>query len=250
MNAPQNLLAQQCNAAGARVMHRPAANGQERTMRKRIFAMASSAALAVATASVPAGAMPLPGGGGVAFDANVIQVQGKEMRGGPGGGGFSGGTGGNVAGSISRGGDGPGGNIRGSFGGRAGPDAGGRAGADAGVTVRRGDGPGVSGRGQVSGEQRFTREGDSRPRGRVGNSDRRDFSYGGNSRKGDFSRWAGNRPHIRHRGWSRDHRHRFFGAFLIGVPFGYAAVSSHPCYDWFYGPQGWGYYWSYDRCPV
>lgn len=211
-------------------------------MRQRMFAMVSSAALAVATASVPAGALPLPAGGGAAFDANVIQVQGNEMRGGPGGGGgLSGRAGGSVGGSVSRGGDGPSGNVRGSFGGRAG--------ADAGVNIRRGDGPSVSGRGQVTGEQRFTREGDSRPRARVGDSDRRDFSRRGD-RKGDFSRWAGNRPHIRHRGWSRDHRHRFFGAFLIGVPFGYAAVSSHPCYDWFYGPQGWGYYWSYDRCPV
>ena len=73
---------------------------------------------------------------------------------------------------------------------------------------------------------------------------------GDGDRRADYSRWKGNRPHLVHRGWDRHHKHRFFGAFLIGVPFGYAAVSTHPCYDWIYGPQGWGYYWNYDRCPV
>jgi hypothetical protein len=51
-------------------------------------------------------------------------------------------------------------------------------------------------------------------------------------------------------GWSRDRRHAFYGAYLLGVPMGYAAYASHPCYAWLVGPQGPGYYWNYDRCPV
>jgi hypothetical protein len=67
---------------------------------------------------------------------------------------------------------------------------------------------------------------------------------------GDW-RWRDKHPpRLVHRGWDRHHRHRFFGAFLVGIPLGYAAISTHPCYDWVYGPYGWGYYWNYDRCPV
>jgi len=82
-----------------------------------------------------------------------------------------------------------------------------------------------------------------------GDGGRKDFK-GDGDRKADYSRWKGNRPHLAHRGWDRHHKHRFFGVFLIGVPYGYYAVADNPCYDWLYGPQGWGYYWSYDRCPV
>ena len=49
--------------------------------------------------------------------------------------------------------------------------------------------------------------------------------------------------------WSRDRRHRFYGAFF-GVPFGTALYGSHYCYDWRAGPRGWGYYWNYGRCPI
>ena len=49
--------------------------------------------------------------------------------------------------------------------------------------------------------------------------------------------------------WSRDRRHRFYGSYF-SVPFGFALYASHYCYDWEYGPRGWGYYWNYDRCPL
>jgi hypothetical protein len=52
------------------------------------------------------------------------------------------------------------------------------------------------------------------------------------------------------RGWSRDRKHAFYGAVLLGVPFGYTTYASHPCYEWLVGPQGPGYYWNYGRCPV
>ncbi|MCC6947072.1 MAG: hypothetical protein IT539_04820 [Bradyrhizobiaceae bacterium] len=81
---------------------------------------------------------------------------------------------------------------------------------------------------------------------------RRDFDRRVYTRRDnrDWQRFDGRPPRLVHRGWSRDHRHRFFGAFLLGVPFGYTAVVSNPCYDWTYGPYGLGYYWNYDRCPV
>jgi hypothetical protein len=56
------------------------------------------------------------------------------------------------------------------------------------------------------------------------------------------------RPHGPVR-WSRDHRHRFYGSYFI-VPFGYGLYASNSCYDWEYGPHGWGYYWDYAECPV
>ena len=49
--------------------------------------------------------------------------------------------------------------------------------------------------------------------------------------------------------WTIDRRHRYHGAYFI-VPVGSPLYATHPCYDWFYGPYGWGYYWDYDRCPV
>ena len=52
--------------------------------------------------------------------------------------------------------------------------------------------------------------------------------------------------HVR---WSRDRRHRYYGAFF-GVPFGYALYAGNSCYDWRVGPRGWGYYWNYYRCPL
>lgn len=47
----------------------------------------------------------------------------------------------------------------------------------------------------------------------------------------------------------RHRRHRFHGPVFI-VPFGYSLYATHPCYDWRFGPRGWGYYWNYWRCPL
>ena len=86
---------------------------------------------------------------------------------------------------------------------------------------------------------------------RVGSEDR-NFKRENTS----FQRKVDRSPDVRvqHRivrqGWSRDRRHAFYGAYLLGVPMGYAAYASHPCYVWLVGPQGPGYYWNYDRCPV
>jgi hypothetical protein len=49
--------------------------------------------------------------------------------------------------------------------------------------------------------------------------------------------------------WTLDRRYRYYGGYFI-VPVGSPLYATHPCYDWFYGPYGWGYYWDYDRCPV
>jgi hypothetical protein len=188
--------------------------------------MASSVALAVAV-STPAGAMQFSAGAGNAPDANVIQVQDKG-HGGRSGGHFSGGGSGGPSG-------GPSVSTRGNF---SGPSA-------------RGN---FEARGQV--QTRDLPRGNIQPRGELSKKDLpRGEVHGGDWNKKewdrkDFSRWQGSKPHIVHRGWDRHHKHRFFGAFLIGVPYGYYAVVSNPCYDWFYGPQGWGYYWNYDRCPV
>ena len=43
---------------------------------------------------------------------------------------------------------------------------------------------------------------------------------------------------------------RFLHKHNGGAPYFYAAYASHPCYVWLVGPQGPGYYWNYDRCPV
>jgi hypothetical protein len=94
---------------------------------------------------------------------------------------------------------------------------------------------------------------------RVGSEDRnarREGSEDRNVRREGFSshRKVDRAPDVRVRivrqGWSRDRKHVFYGAYLIGVPMGYAAYASHPCYEWLVGPQGPGYYWNYDRCPV
>lgn len=245
-------------------------------MRRQLLAMASSAALGLAiSASGPAGAIqPTPGFGNAA-DANVIQVRDRGNDGGRGGQGFSGRTGG--GGNQNFSGRSGGGNH--NFGGRSGgPGISARGNfsqgnfqsgkfearghAQSGNFKRRDFSDGkFEARGQVqSGDfqrHKYSRDKDKfEPRGQVqtrqiqrNKFDQSDFNRR-EARHKDFSRWSGNKPHLVHRGWDRHHKHRFFGVFLIGVPYGYYAVADHPCYDWFYGPQGWGYYWSYDRCPV
>ncbi len=49
--------------------------------------------------------------------------------------------------------------------------------------------------------------------------------------------------------WSRDRRYRFYGPFFA-VPLGFSLYATHPCYDWGFGPSGWGYYWNEARCPL
>ena len=229
-------------------------------MRRQLLAMASSAAVGLAiSASGPAGAIQLTPGLGSATDTNVIQVKDRD------GSGFSGRSGGN-SGGISRGNfSAPRGNvqIRG--------ESHGNFSAQGGKFEARGQ---VQNKSIQSGGN-FEPRGDSRsgyfnkkdfsqknfdknnlPRGEVkkdwGNKDwnKKDWGDKNWDNKKDFTRWKGNHPKLVTRGWDRHHKHRFFGVFLIGVPYGYYAVAEHPCYDWLYGPQGWGYYWSYDRCPV
>jgi len=199
-------------------------------MRKQLVAMTSSAVLGVvvaATGLAPTVADPISTGGHAA-DTQVIPIQFQGQR-------------------FDRGGGGGGQGMRGPGGGR------------------------FESRGQVQTQQRVPRQ-DFRvqtqtpqrvPRQdfRVQTQRQRDFQRRDVQRR-DFDRRAFSRrevqrqgriyrgPRLVHRGWDRRHRHRFFGAFLVGIPFGYAAISAHPCYDWIYGPQGWGYYWNYDRCPV
>jgi hypothetical protein len=219
-------------------------------MRKQLFAVASSVALAVAM-SAPAGAIQLSAGAGNVQDTNVLQVQdrggsrgGVDVGSGGRGSGPSGGAGvstrGNFSAPSARGNFEPRGQMQSRDFSRDNIQSRGNEtrGQFQGRDFSRGKSQSNEARGQVQ----------SREIQRAG-VDRNDFSRR-DARHSDFSRWKGNKPHIVHRGWDRHHKHRFFGAFLIGVPFGYAAVSAHPCYDWLYGPQGWGYYWSYDRCPV
>jgi hypothetical protein len=231
-------------------------------MRRHLLAMASSAALGLAISmSGPAGAIqPTPGLGNAA-DANIIQVRDKGNDGGRGGA--------NV--NVRSGGDGGRGMNRGNFSApRANFQARGqmnRGDFQARGQIHRGD---FHARGRVNrGEFNRADKSDFRPRGQVQTRelqsrdvqrqdlqrqrrdvDRKDFNRNDGDRRADYSRWKGNRPHLAHRGWDRHHHHRFYGAFLIGVPFGYTAISANPCYDWIYGPQGWGYYWNYDTCPV
>ena len=84
---------------------------------------------------------------------------------------------------------------------------------------------------------------------RVGSDDRNVKREGSSSHR-RVDRAPDVRVRIVRQGWSRDRRHAFYGAYLLGVPLGYAAYASHPCYEWLVGPQGPGYYWNYDRCPV
>lgn len=189
-------------------------------MRKHLFAIASVTALGLATAVGSANAISLAP---IGSDTNVIQVQGRGDRGG--GGEMGRGAGG-------RGGDGPGSSA---LSGRSGGDVSGRSRGDVrgGAQFQRNDGP------RASSGNRVTRS--------RGDDGRRVITRGDRQFSRDVSR--GQHRHV-HRGWSRDRRHIFYGAALIGVPFGYAAYSSHPCYDWLAGPEGVGYYWNYYRCPV
>jgi hypothetical protein len=247
-------------------------------MRKQLLAMTSCVALGFAvSASGPANAIqPTPGLGNAA-DANIIQVRDRGGFGGGGGGGGqgigrgSGGGGGAMSFRSSGGGGGGQGISRGNFSAPRGNfQSRGNFSAQGGKFEARGQ---VQSRSIQSGGN-FEPRGDTRsfnkkdfsqknfdkkdfPRGEVrrGDWDKKDWGNKNWSNKDwdnkkDFSRWKGNRPHLVHRGWDRHHKHRFFGVFLVGVPYGYYAVADHPCYDWVYGPQGWGYYWNYDRCPV
>jgi hypothetical protein len=245
-------------------------------MRKQLLAMASTAALGLAlSASVPAGAIQIAPVGN-APDASVIQVQDKG-RGNSGGfsGGRSGGPSGGpgISGRSAGPSGGPGISGRGNF---SAPNARGNFEARGQTqSMPRGN---FEARGKTQGpnpqlQSRDLSRGNFEPRGEVNRKDfnkkdfgdKKDISRGDfdrprgdvsrgdwnkNGDKKDFSRWKGNKPHLTHRGWDRHHKHRFFGAFLIGVPFGYYTIASNPCYDWIYGPQGWGYYWNYDRCPA
>jgi hypothetical protein len=215
--------------------------------------MASSAVLGIAVAaSSPAGAIqPAPDLGNAA-DANLVQVQGRGHDGDRRGGSNFNRSGGENRGMARGNFSAPRGEFRGNF-------------------QARGDRGDLRARGQVQTRELQSRDfkrgdrDDFRARGQVQTREiqrenrrdldrrdlsRRDISRDGD-RKADYSRWKDNRHvSLKHRGWDRHHKHRFFGAFLIGVPFGYSVVAANPCYDWIYGPQGWGYYWNYDRCPV
>jgi hypothetical protein len=74
-------------------------------------------------------------------------------------------------------------------------------------------------------------------------------SYKSDSKKFEKKIWVAPKYIPRTVRWTRDWRHRYYGAYFI-VPFGFATYANHYCYDYFYGPYGLGYYWNYDRCPV
>jgi hypothetical protein len=240
-------------------------------MRRQLLAMASSAALGLAiSASGPAGAIQPSPGLGSATDANVIQVKDRD------GSGFSGRSGGN-SGGMNRGNfSAPRGNFqirgenRGNFSAQGGKfeargqvqnksiQSGGnfepRGDSRSGYFNKKDFSQKNFDKKEFSSQKNFDKNNLPRGEARGGDWDKKDWNKKDWSNKDwdkkDFSRWKGNRPHLAHRGWDRHHKHRFFGVFLIGVPYGYYAVADNPCYDWLYGPQGWGYYWSYDRCPV
>lgn len=213
-------------------------------MKRAWLAMTSATALGLATAV--AGAAPLAPVK-VGNDGMLIQVQndrgpGGNMGGGDNSGGGSGARGGGPGGGAGlSNGAGQGGGPSGQAAGRSGGESRGAVQQDGQRRGQRVDG---GNRARVDG-----RSGDGRRSG-----DARQFSRGNdgerrmNRREGGDRRYSNHRP-VRH-GWSRDRRHAFYGAVLIGVPFGYAAYASHPCYDWVVGPQGAGYYWNYSRCPV
>ncbi|MEX2127785.1 MAG: hypothetical protein WD871_06025 [Xanthobacteraceae bacterium] len=185
-------------------------------MKKHLLALAGAAALGLATvASGPVSAATIklaPGLGAV--DSGVIQVVEKEREDG---------------------------RRAGKFGTRV--DGRGGARAQTGASVlspgdfRSGTAPKVS------------HSADEGPRGQVQgqNVQRQGVSSSRNVDRGP--RASGDHRAVR-RGWSRDHKYAFYGAILVGVPFGYATYASHPCYDWLVGPEGVGYYWNYERCPV
>lgn len=199
-------------------------------MRMKIITLTSASALVLAAfAAAPAGAIQLAPGVGSA-GSNIILAQRGE-------GGGGGNAAGNAGGSVGVGGK-VGGNAGGSAGGSDGPSMSGRgqSGGDrGGQSVNRGDRPSVGER----------RRGDGpRVSGRDSSDARAQYE-----RRGERAERRGDHRPVR-RGWSRDRRHAFYGAFVIGVPFGYATYASHPCYSWIVGPRGTGYYWDYARCPV
>lgn len=81
--------------------------------------------------------------------------------------------------------------------------------------------------------------------GKIGSGPKGSFK-GGSKGGPHFGKGGGSRGPVR---WSRDRRHRFYGAFFA-VPLGFALYAGNPCYDWSFGPHGWGYYWNYYRCPL
>jgi hypothetical protein len=129
---------------------------------------------------------------------------------------------------------------------------------DRGDRVRGGEFSGRSGGDRVRGGAQIQRSDGNRVTRSRSDDGRRatrsDRQFSGDVRRGQQSEFRrefrrGQHRHVR-RGWSRDRRHIFYGAVLVGVPFGYATYASHPCYDWLAGPHGVGYYWNYYRCPV
>jgi hypothetical protein len=211
-------------------------------MRKELLAMASATALGLAIGISPAGALQIAPGVGVT-DANLIQV---GDRGGHGGG--------RSGGSVNIGGGNRGGSsgFSGHVGGRSSADFGGRSGSDFRVQGEARGSANFKAQSDNRGNLQFNR-GDDRPRASVrdGKPDG-DGKWSGkwdgkkDGKWSDRGDWDGK---LKHRGRSK-HGHVFFGAFLLGVPYGYATVASHPCYDWTFGPNGWGYYWNHYRCPV
>lgn len=199
-------------------------------MKKHLLSMTGAVAFGFATAvsgSLPAGAIQFAPGLGSAADTNVIQVQ----REGRGSGGDAGARSGAPRSGVPQG-------MRG----------GGRGG-DAATTGQRG----IQGQRPQIQRQNVERR-NVQPRQNVQRPDvRRDRPRASSPRNVERrSRTVERRGHHRpiRRGWSRDRRHAFYGAYVIGVPFGYATYAAHPCYSWAIGPQGPGYYWNYLRCPV
>jgi hypothetical protein len=217
-------------------------------MRKLSMLAAGASALSIAAfASVPAGAIQVaPNGGAGAANLPIVQAQ-FEGKGRFGGGSSAGNRG--PSGPRS---SGPSFNGRGS----GGPSFSGRSVQQR--SVRGPSGPTVNRNFNRNDAPRVTRRGDSGPYARTdGRRDGKNWSRndgknwsrhdGKNWDRHDGKRWNGR---LVRRGWSRDHRYAFYGAVLVGVPLGYAMIEGNPCYDWTYGPSGWGYYWNYYRCPV
>jgi hypothetical protein len=186
-------------------------------MRKQLLAMASATILGLAgAASAPlsAGAVQIAPGLGSQANSNIIQVQ-----------------------VPSRDGDGQRRGITRSGGQRPQPGA------------------SSSSRGDFQGGKATSQRGIAAPSRQVQgrtvqrqNVQRQDFST--SRRSVERSPRVTVQHRIVRQGWSRDRRNAYYGAYLLGIPFGYAAYASNPCYDWVVGPQGPGYYWNYGRCPV
>jgi hypothetical protein len=198
-------------------------------MRKHLLAMTGAAALGLATAvsgTFPAGAIQLAPGFGSAVDTNVIQIQ-RDGRGGGDAGARSGGQPGMPDGMR-----------------------GGGRGGDAVNTGQLGtQGPQVERNVERQNVQRENVQRQDVQRDRQRASSPRNVNRDSRAeRRGYHVERRGDHRPIR-RGWSRD-RHAFYGAYVLGVPFGYATYASHPCYSWLIGPHGAGYYWDYSRCPI